>query len=313
MITTVTMNPCIDRSVHVRRLDKGSTNRVTRTRTDIGGKGINVSVALRNFRYDSRALCLDLMDSGAYLTDSLTTMGVQPVMVPVPGRLRENLKIYDDESGEMTEINEAGTPVDVSSYKRFMQRFRSVLSDTRILVMSGSIPPGIPEDIYRNMILEAKERNVTTFLDAAGEPLRLGIEAKPDLIKPNRQEMEALTGDRIDSLESACEHAMALVDRGVGCVCLSLGAEGAILANLDGIWYSEGTSIKILGLQGAGDSMVAGFCIGTLEGMDEEELLRTGMTMAQGSLMREGTQLCTQRIYQELRPRMPVVKYRSFK
>ncbi len=312
MITTLTMNPCIDRSVHINTFKKGGTNRVLRSRTDIGGKGINVSVALRNFRQDTRALCLDPMDSGTYLTDTLTTLGVPCIMVPVPGRLRENLKIYDDEAGDMTEVNEAGAPLDFSSYKRFMQRFRSILDTTNILILSGSVPPGIPTDVYREMIREAKAARVPTVLDAAGEPLRLGIEACPDLVKPNRFEMETLTGHKIPDLDTACAEAMTLIDQGVGAVCLSLGAQGAILANKLGIWYSEGVPIKVIGKQGAGDSLVAGLCIGRLNGMDYGEMLRTGMVMAQGSLTREGTLLCTQRIFDELKPKMPVVKYRSF-
>ena len=312
MITTVTMNPCIDRTVHLKAFHKASINRVQRSRTDIGGKGINVSVQLSSFRYETRALCLDPMDSGTYLTDTLTTLGVNCIMVPVNGRLRENLKIYDDEAGDMTEVNEPGTPVDFSSYKRFMQRFRSLLGQTDILVLSGSIPPGIPTDVYRQMVAEAKAANILTVLDAAGEPMRLGIEAGPDLIKPNRLEMETLIGRPIPDLDTACAEAMTLVDQGVGNVCLSLGAKGAILANKLGIWYSEGTPIKVVGKQGAGDSMVAGLCIAKLKGMDYGEMLRMGMVMAQGSLMREGTLLCTQRIFDELKPKMPVVKYRSF-
>ena len=312
MITTVTMNPCIDRSVHVRAFRKGATNRVQRSRTDIGGKGINVSVQLHSFRQETRALCLDPMDSGTYLTDSLTSLGVSCIMVPVNGRLRENLKIYDDDAGDMTEVNEAGTPVDFSSFKRFMQRFQTLLPHTDILVLSGSIPPGIPTDVYRQMIEQAKAVNVPTVLDAAGEPLRLGLEAKPDMIKPNRFEMETLMGHPIPDLDAACVDAMALVDQGIGLVCLSLGAQGAILANRMGIWYSEGTKIKVVGEQGAGDSLVAGLCMGKLQGMDYGEMLRTGMVMAQGSLTREGTLLCTQRIFDELKSRMPVVKYRSF-
>ena len=312
MITTVTMNPATDRSVHLNTFRKGSINRVQRSRTDIGGKGINVSVALRNFRRDTRALCFDPMDSGTYLTDTLTSLGVPCIMVPVNGRLRENLKIYDDEAGDMTEVNEAGMAVDFSSYKRFMQRFRSLLVNTSIIVLSGSVPPGMPTDIYHQMITEAKAARVPTVLDTAGEPMRLGIEAAPDLIKPNRIEMETLIGRKIPDLDTACEEAMKLVDKGVGCVCLSLGSQGAILANKLGIWYSSGIPIKVVGKQGAGDSMVAGLCMAKLDGMDYGEMLRTGMVMAQGSLMREGTLLCTQRIFDELKPKMPVVKYRSF-
>ena len=312
MITTVTMNPCIDRTVHLNSFRKGTINRVVRSRTDIGGKGINVAVQLRNFREETRALCLDPMDSGTYLTDTLTSLGVPTIMVPVNGHLRENLKIYDDEAGDMTEVNEAGTAVDFSSYKRFMQRFESLLMNTDILVLSGSIPPGIPTDVYYQMITKAKAAGIPTVLDTTGEPLRRGIEAGPDLIKPNRHEMETLIGRSIPDLDTACVEAMALVDQGVGNVCLSLGAQGAILANKKAIWYSEGTPIKVVGKQGAGDSLVAGLCIGKLRGMEYDEMLRTGMVMAQGSLTREGTLLCTQRIFDELKPKMPVIKYRSF-
>ena len=138
------MNPCIDRTVHLRAFKKGGFNRVQRSRTDIGGKGVNVAVQLRNFRQDARAMCFDPMDSGTYLTDTMASLGIPTVMVPVNGRLRENLKIYDDDTGELTEVNEAGMVVDFSSYKRFMQRFESILGQTDILVMSGSIPPGVP-------------------------------------------------------------------------------------------------------------------------------------------------------------------------
>ncbi|MBQ8081954.1 MAG: 1-phosphofructokinase family hexose kinase [Clostridia bacterium] len=306
MITTVTMNPCIDRSIRIPKLNVGGYNRVSRVRTDIGGKGINVSVALHNMRYESRALCLDSMDSGTYLTDTLTSMGIFSVMVPVPGHLRENLKVYDETTGDMTEINEAGTPVDVSSLKRFMQRFQTILSDTNLLVLSGSVPPGVPDDIYRQMIEMAKSRGVITVLDAAGERLRLGIEAGPDLIKPNRFEMETLCGRELTSRQDAIDEAKRLTENGVGAVCLSLGAEGAVYVTQRGIWSSEGLKIDVKGLQGAGDALVAGLCIGRLEGMDPGETLRNGMTMAQGSLTREGTLLCTRMIYDELRPKMPV-------
>ena len=306
------MNPCIDRTVHLRAFKKGGFNRVQRSRTDIGGKGVNVAVQLRNFRQDARAMCFDPMDSGTYLTDTMASLGIPTVMVPVNGRLRENLKIYDDDTGELTEVNEAGMVVDFSSYKRFMQRFESILGQTDILVMSGSIPPGIPTDVYRQMITKAKAARVLTVLDTVGEPLRLGVEAGPDLIKPNRFEMETLTGHSITDLDTACTEAMSVVEKGVNCVCLSLGAKGAILANKKGIWYSEGTPIKVVGKQGAGDSLVAGLCMSKLRGLDYGEMLRTGMVMAQGSLTREGTLLCTQRIFDELKPKMPVVQYRSF-
>ncbi len=308
MITTLTLNPCIDRSVLIPNLVVGGHNRIIRSRTDLGGKGINVSVVLHTLGYTTKTLCMDYMDSGAFLSDSLSLLGLDGSLVTAFGRLRENMKLYDAQTDQMTEINEPGAPIDQSTLSRLIQRLDALLPKTDILVLSGSVPPGVENDIYKTLILRAKTYGVFTVLDAAGELLRLGIEAKPDLIKPNRFEMEMLCGHSLDSLKQAREDAQALLDTGVGSVCLSLGKDGAMLLNADGTWYSKGLEIQVKGVQGAGDSLVAGLCAGHMEHWDSAETLRTGIALAQGSLLREGTLLCTQEIYEELLPKITVEK-----
>lgn len=300
MITTVTLNPCIDRSVHVSNLKVGGYNLVTRSRTDLGGKGINVSIVAHALGYATRVLCLDYMDGGTLLSDGLLQLGIPSVLVPAYGRLRENLKLYDAETGEMTEINEPGSPIDQSTMTRILQRFDALLPDTDVLVLSGSVPPGVDAEIYARLIQRAKEAKVFTVLDAAGELLREGIKAGPDLIKPNRFEMETLCGRTLDTLEIALEEAQRVLDEGVGAVCLSLGDRGALLLDGKERWYAPGAAVEVRGMQGAGDSLVAGLCIGRIEGWSTERTLRTGIALAQGSLMREGTQLCTRQLFERL-------------
>lgn len=308
MITTVTLNPCVDRSVRVPALCIGGHNRVSTSRTDLGGKGINVSVVAHALGYSTKALCLDYMDSGTFLSDALFSLGLESALVPASGRLRENMKLYDAQSGQMTEINEPGSPVDKSTLTRLLQRFDALLPATSVLVLSGSVPPGVDDGLYAELLTRAKKQGVYTVLDAAGQPLKMGIAAQPDLIKPNRFEMETLCGHPLDTFQEARAQAEALLGEGVGSVCLSLGADGAMLVTQEGVWFSRALPIQVKGVQGAGDSLVAGLCIGRMEGWDGARTLATGVALAQGSLMREGTQLCTRALYEELLPRVPVEK-----
>ncbi len=306
MITTITLNPCMDKSVHVNSLIKGTTNRITESRLDIGGKGINVCVMLQTLGVSTVALCLAPRENKEELKRLLDELNVPCVPVTVPGRLRENLKIYDDYSGELTEINESGSPVTEEALKNFLGFVRSALPKTSVLFMGGSVPPGTPIDIYCRIIRAAQEQNVPTVLDVPAELLAEGLKARPTLVKPNRREMEALCGRRISSLDAAREEAQKLVNDGISAVCLSLGADGAIYANREGAWYSPGLPIQVKGLQGAGDAMVAGLCSALLLNQPPEQALACGIAAAQGSVMREGTLLCTKEQYDSLLPRIKV-------
>ena len=178
MITTITLNPCIDKTVHVASLIRGGTSLITESRRDIGGRGINVCVTLQNLGVSTVALCLAPRENKEELKRLLDELNVPCVPVSVPGRLRENLKIYDDFSGDLTEINESGSPVSEEALTNFL----SFVSKTSVLVIGGSVPPGTPKDIYARMIRIARDKGVPTVLDASGELLREGLAARPTLI-----------------------------------------------------------------------------------------------------------------------------------
>jgi 1-phosphofructokinase len=247
-----------------------------------------------------------IIQAGLEYKRLLDELNVPCVPVTVPGRLRENLKIYDDYSGELTEINESGSPVTEEALKNFLGFVRSALPKTSVLVIGGSVPPGTPKDIYARVIRIAKDKNVPTVLDASGELLKEGLAARPTLIKPNREDMERLCGRRIDSVQTAREEAEKLVREGIHAVCLSLDADGAVYANREGVWYSRGVPIQVRGQQGAGDAMVAGLCDAFISGKPPEQVLASGIAAAEGSLMREGTLLCTKEQYEILLPRIRV-------
>ena len=297
MITTVTLNPALDRTVFVKSFEKGGHNRCENSRVDLGGKGINVSRVLHQMGIRQQALCLDRSESGSLLGDMLSELGIENVLCFAPGRIRENLKMYDPCDGTMTEINEQGCPVDGDAAQRFMGIFEEKLNETDVLALCGSIPPGMGEDLYRKMILQAREKKICVVLDAAGEALRLALDAKPDVIKPNRYEMELLSGKKIDSLQAAQALCEEIVRAGVGAVCLSLGEEGALYVDGREAWFSPPFRGEIRGLQGAGDSMTAGLCIARVHHDSPCDTLRRATALAHASIQLSGTQLCTLPMY----------------
>ena len=308
-VTTVTMNPCVDRTVELAALIPGGTNPVLSSREDVSGKGINVSVALAQLGYDT--LCLSFSHRGGALGRSLAGRGVPHRLAPAAGALRVNLKLFDRGARAMTECNEKGSPLSEGEYRAMADLVEEVLPASRLLVLSGSLPPGAPVDCYRSMAEAARAAGCPVLLDASGPALREGVLAAPLLIKPNREELEAAFGLPAASLPQAAASCRGLIRaQGVGMVCLSMGAEGALLVTREGAWFSPGAPIQVRGVQGAGDSMVAGFCAGLMEEKElpPAELLRWAVAAAHASLEREGTQMCDRAGFARMLPRIPVKK-----
>ena len=293
MITTLTMNPCVDHTVSIRDFRIGETNRVSQTRRDVGGKGINVSAALHQMGLPTRCLCLGHSDG--VVRAHLAEAGIPFELVEVPGTTRVNLKIFDEDSSVMTECNERGAALTPSALESVRCAVTGCLSDSRFLTINGSVPPGVPETFYRDLILRARKAGVPVLLDAGGAMLRRGAEAGPLLIKPNRGELKEAFGISVSDIASAALACRDLAEEhDIGYIALSLGAEGALLVSRRGAWDTKGAEICVRGVQGAGDSMVAGFCQGFSKGeTDGAALLRLAVAAADASLEKPGTQMCT--------------------
>lgn len=293
MITTLTLNPCIDHTIEVNGMEIGGTNRIKQVKKEVGGKGINVCTALVQLGYESETLLFIHEKEAVPLTKYLTEKGIGCHGVSVPGELRTNIKVFDAQKREMTEFNESGSPVPEAAADRMLTLIKEKLTETDILVVTGSVPPGVPADIYAGAIRLAKESGVTTILDGDGELLREGIKAKPDMIKPNIGELRRLLGRHIETEEEIIGAATELVGVGIPYVCVSVGADGAYLVCGDGVYFTKGAEITVRGVQGAGDSLVAGFAIGLQEKRRPAESLRLAVACANGSLTHEGTEMCT--------------------
>ncbi len=306
MILSVTLNPCIDKTIYLERLQVGAYNRVEASRSDLAGKGLNVSTVLNNLGEDTICMGLNFRNNGSLLERTLNSRGLKHHFVYADGSIRTNIKLFDQAAHVMTEINEAGPLVSSSAIDKLIDEIDARLEDTHILVLSGSVPPGVPADIYQRLIRMAHRKDVKTVLDTAGDPFLLGLQEKPFLLKPNSMEFEQAFKTELKAGRGPLEVARSVVDSGIPYLCISMGADGAILLDREHTYRARPLCVEAKGLTGAGDSMVAGMCFALRKHLGSEDMLRYAMAAAAGSLRQEGTLLARESDINELLPQVEI-------
>ena len=289
MITTVSLNPCIDRLAEVERFNFGGLNRVVGGRYDAGGKGLNVALVVTRLGLDAECIGLMYKENGRVFESRLLATGTAYDFIWCEGRARTNVKLYDRGTGVMTEINESGQPVSEDQLKKVKQLVLEHAETSDFIVFSGSLPPGCPADYYRTLIAEVDGLGCRSVLDADGERLVQGIEARPFMIKPNRFELETMLGERLDSLPRVRDAALKLIDRGISVVAVSLGEGGALITDGAETFFAPKLEVEVKSTVGAGDSMVAGLTAGFLAENPLEEVFRMGVACATAMCMTEGS------------------------
>lgn len=285
MIYTVTCNPSLDYIVTVKDFEPGRTNRTESERILPGGKGINVSIMLRNLGIESTALGFTAGFTGAQIQSRIEQMGIRTEFIEAAeGFSRINLKIKNMEG---TEINGRGPQIGEEKFQKLMGLLRK-LGSGDYLVLAGSIPSSLPDTMYRDIIRELKPRGVRVIVDAEKDLLTNVLEYQPFLIKPNNHELGEIFGTTLMTREEAVPYARELRRRGAENVLVSMAGEGAVLAAADGKVYSapapRGTLINGVG---AGDSMVAGFLAGWMEKKDCRHAFLMGLAAGSASAFSE--------------------------
>ena len=284
MLIALCLHPCLDKSAVLDRFDPDAPNRVSVERLDVGGKGVNVARAAKALGSETRLTGFDF--DGEPVARAMDAAGVPCRLVPVPGRLRVNLKIRERASGRTIEINEQGAPVDQHALSALETLLLSGFRPGDWVTLSGSLPPGIDPAYYAALCGKIRSAGCLAAVDCDGEALRAAVSAKPALIKPNAGEFAALTGADPADDAAAVSACRRLLDRGVGMVCLSRGGQGALLATAEGVWRCPAAPVPVRGVQGAGDSLLA--------------------APAAASVMRPGTLLCRMEDAAALFPALPV-------
>ncbi|MBR1693438.1 MAG: 1-phosphofructokinase [Lachnospiraceae bacterium] len=292
MIYTLTCNPSLDYRMRVEGLRPEKTNRSTYEQITAGGKGINVSLMLRNLGYESTVLGFISGFTGEEIARQVSAAGIPTALVRLPdGLSRINVKLQNDLGKHMlqeTEINAKGPVIDDGSLGMLMSRLDRI-QEGDLLVLSGSIPECLPDTFYRDIQAQLAERKVCVIVDATGELLVKSLAYRPFLIKPNRDELEQLFGVRIRSRTDAVSYAGELRKKGARNVLVSFGGDGALLVSEEQDIYEADAPQGILrNAVGSGDSMVAGFLAGYLESGDYREAFSMGLAAGSASAFSDG-------------------------
>ncbi|SDM03438.1 1-phosphofructokinase [Nonomuraea maritima] len=258
MILTLTLNPSLDRTIEITALDRGAVIRAATAHLDPGGKGVNVSRALLANAVASRAVVPYGGDEGRQLVALLSAEGLDMVTVPVRGRTRSNVTLAEPD-GTITKINEPGTALSPGELDTIAETVLSAAHEADWVVASGSLPPEVPQDVYALLCRRFAEAGIHMAVDSSGPALECALGAAPALVKPNLEELSAATGLAIRRLGDVADAAGALRKAGARAVLASLGADGAVLLEEDGIWYGEAPVTEPRSSVGAGDAMLAGF------------------------------------------------------
>lgn len=265
MIYTVTLNPAVDYVMHLPALVEGATNRSMGEEIYFGGKGVNVSLVLRELGVETTALGLVAGFTGAALEQHLRATGVRTDFLRLPkGFTRINVKLKTPT--EESEINGKGPAVPPEILKVFYEKLDR-LGEGDTLVLAGSVPGSLPSDIYERMLARLAGRGMRFVVDAEGALLRSVLPYRPFLIKPNRAELAGLAGRALCTDAEIEEAARSLQAAGARNVLVSLGGEGALLLDEDGtVHRAPAMGGPAVNTVGAGDSMVAGFLAGIRQG-----------------------------------------------
>jgi 1-phosphofructokinase len=289
MIATVTLNPALDKTMAIPGFAIGRTNRASIERIDAGGKGINVAKAARQLGCPVIALGFLAGANGRCVADALQAMGIPCDFEWVPGETRVNLKIKDPLTGTETEINEPGFQVGADHVQSLKRRVEEQAGQCSVMVFSGSLPPGVPPEIYGEFIRIARNRGAQTILDTAGAALKHGIAAGPDLIKPNRAEAEEVLETRIDGEAALVPAARRFLALGARVVVLSLGADGALAVSRRERWRARSPSVAASSSIGAGDAMVAALAFAMTRSLALEDALRLATAAGAATVATNGS------------------------
>ncbi|MFJ4081372.1 1-phosphofructokinase family hexose kinase [Streptomyces iakyrus] len=254
MILTVTLNTALDITYRVRSLRPHASHRVSEVTERPGGKGVNVARVLAALGHEVTVTGFTGGATGRVVQEKLAAVpGVVDALVPLSGATRRTVAVVDERTGDTTQLNEPGPTVTPTEWSAFQEAYESLLASASMVALCGSLPPGVPVGAYAGLIRTARSFGLPVLLDTSGEPLRRGVAARPDIIKPNADELAELTGSH-DPLRATQDARR----RGAGAVVASLGPEGLLAATREGRWRATPPTPTRGNPTGAGDAVVAG-------------------------------------------------------
>lgn len=280
MITVLSLSPAVDKIYIINNFCAGGLYRVDNYLQSPGGKGINCARVSKLLGAEVSVLGFKAGSNGQWLENSLTDIGAETHFINVPGQSRSNNNIIDKVNNTETEILEDGPLIGIDAWTAFYEKFCGQISGTDVLICSGGLPKGLGTDTYFRLIHEANNYSVKTILDSSGDILKLGIQAKPYMIKPNLRELSAYFGKAFTSDSDIVKACREIISCGIEVVVTSLGAQGAILVTGQKAYKASPLSVAAVNTIGSGDSMVAGMGTGISGSLPLEDSFRLGCACA---------------------------------
>ncbi|MFF7073603.1 1-phosphofructokinase family hexose kinase [Streptomyces pseudovenezuelae] len=302
MILTVTLNTALDITYRVRSLRPHTSHRVGEVTERPGGKGLNVARVLAALGHEVTVTGFTGGDTGRTVQDRLTAVpGLVDALVPVSGPTRRTIAIMDERSGDTTQLNEPGPTVTPAEWSAFQEAYEDLVPSVSAVALCGSLPPGVPVGAYAGLIRTAKAAGVPVLLDTSGEALRRGVAARPDILKPNTDELAELTGSH--------EPLRATQDarrRGALAVVASLGKEGLLATTPEGRWRATPPTAVHGNPTGAGDSVVAGLLSALAEQLPWPDRLSRAVALSAATVLSPVAGEFDRDTYEEWVPRVAV-------
>ena len=285
MISTVTLNVSIDKAYKIKgSVESGKVIRVLECNKTAGGKGLNVSRVISICGEEVLATGFVGGHCGALVEELLENDNIKNQFTHVNSETRSCINILD-ENNISTEFLEKGSSVNKNEIDKFIEDFNQIIDNSNIITISGSVPQGVPTDIYATLIKMIKAKNKKVILDTSGDLLKEGIKALPTMIKPNSEEMENLLGFSINNREEVIKSAIKLYESGIELVVVSLGGDGALLVCEEGVYHGKPPKIKVVNTVGCGDSMVAAFAVAMERGYSNTDSLKYAVSISAANAM----------------------------
>lgn len=302
MILTVTLNTALDITYRVGALRPHASHRVSDVTERPGGKGVNVARVLAALGHRTTVTGFAGGVTGQAVRERLTeSAGVVDALLPVAGPTRRTIAVVDERTGDTTQLNEPGPQIAPAEWGAFLDHYEELLTDASAVALCGSLPPGVPVGAYAGLIKTARAAGVPVLLDTSGEPLRRGVAARPDLVKPNAVELAELTGSH--------EPLRATQDarrRGARAVVASLGPRGLLARTPEGHWQATPPAPMHGNPTGAGDSAVAGLLSGLVEHLPWPDRLARALALSAATVAAPAAGEYSPAVYAELLPRVTV-------
>ena len=288
MILVVNLNASVDKRYKISEVTKGSVMRASHVDNTPGGKGIHVANVVTILKEDCIATGFLGGKTGEFIEEKLNEYNIRQDFVKIQGDTRECIAIITDDLTQ-TEILEPGPEVKISEQDEFIKKYTELIKDSDIIVASGSLPRNIPKDFYGKLIKMANDLGKKFLLDTSGDLLKEGIKAKPFFIKPNKDEIEALTGKKIENIEDAIAEIKEFHKQGIELVVISLGSNGSVAGYNNKFYKVNVPKVNAVNPVGSGDSYVGGIAVALQRGYNIEDMLKYASACGTANALEEET------------------------